>query len=101
MNIVTFCDVDDSLIEAKHSVEYFPSGSSGNAEIAILDINTIFDFEENKVAACKEKYVSVAIVEDESDYDAFKNFGIDAWIEKNQLSEINGLITLLEKRFLS
>ena len=61
----------------------------------------LFDFEENKVAACKEKYVSVAIVEDESDYDAFKNFRIDAWIEKNQLSEINGLITLLEKRFLS
>ena len=101
MNIVTFCEVDDNLIDDSHKVEYFPSGSSGDADIAILDINTIFDYEENKVAACGEKYVSIAIVEDESDYDAFKNFGIDAWIEKSQLSEINGLITLLQKRFLS
>lgn len=101
MNLVTFCVVDDNLIDNKHSVEYYESGMSGNADIAILDINTIFDFEENKHGACADKFVSIAIIEDESDYDAFKNFGIDSWIQKDQISELNGLITLLEKRFLS
>jgi D-alanine-D-alanine ligase-like ATP-grasp enzyme len=49
----------------------------------------------------KEKYVSIAIIEDESDYDAFKNFGIDAWIKMSDISQINNLINLLNKRFLS
>ena len=48
MKIVTFCDVDDSAIDSKHTVEHFQSGSSGDAQVAIIDIDTIFDFEENK-----------------------------------------------------
>ncbi len=101
MNIVTFCDVDESLIDSSYKVEHFLSGSSGDADIAIIDINTIFDFEENKAAACKEKYVSIAILDDESDYDAFKNFGIDAWIKREELSDMNGLINVVQKRCLS
>jgi len=98
MNIVTFCDLDESVIDSKHSVEHFNSGSSGDADVALIDINTIFDFEENKSTACKEKYVSLAIIDDESDYDAFKNFGIDAWIKRDDMSDINGILNLIEKR---
>jgi hypothetical protein len=101
MTIVTFCEVDESLIDNKFKVEYFQSGSSGEADIAILDINTIFDFEENKHAACKDKFVSIAIIDDDSDYDAFKNFGIDAWIKHEELSELNGLLNVVTKRCLS
>lgn len=49
----------------------------------------------------KKKFVSIAVIEDESDYDAFKNFGIDAWIKYSDISQINNLINLLNKRFLS
>lgn len=101
MNIVTFCEVEESLIDSKHKVEHFQSGCSGNAEIALLDINTIFDFEENKGNACAEKYVSIAILDDQSDYDAFKNFGIDAWIKSDDLKDLNALINLVEKRQFS
>lgn len=98
MNIVTFCEIDESLIDSKHSVEYFHSGSSGDADVALIDINTIFEYEENKVAACKEKYVSLAIIDEDSDYDAFKNFGIDAWIKREDLKDLNGILNLIEKR---
>lgn len=101
MNIVTFCDVQDSIIDSKHKVEHFNSGCSGDADVALIDINSIFDFEENKGAACNDKYVSVAIIDDDSDYEAFKNFGIDAWIKQEDMSEINGLLTLVEKRCFS
>ncbi len=101
MKIVTFCELDESLIDSRHQVEYFQSGSSGDAEIVIIDINTIFDFEENKAEACAEKYISIAILDDESDYEAFKNFGIDAWIKSDDVKDINGLINLIEKRHFS
>ncbi len=101
MKIVTFNDLDESLIDSKHSVEHFQSGSTGEAQIAILDINTIFDYEENKHEACAAKYVSIAIIDDDSDYEAFKNFGIDAWIKQEDLSDINGLLNLVEKRYFS
>ena len=101
MNIVTFCEVEESLIDSKHKVEHFQSGCSGNADIAILDINTIFDFEENKGNACADKYISVAILDDQSDYEAFKNFGIDAWIKSDDLKDLNALINLVEKRHFS
>ncbi|XPV69936.1 MAG: hypothetical protein ACNI25_05010 [Halarcobacter sp.] len=101
MKIVTFNDLDESLIESKHTVEHFQSGSSGEAQIAILDINTIFDFEENKHETCADKFISIAIIEDDSDYDAFKNFGVDAWIKHEDLADINGLLNLIEKRYFS
>ncbi len=98
MNIVTFCEIDDSIIDVKHTVEHFNSGSSGKSDVALIDINTIFEFEENKTVACKDKYVSLAILDEESDYDAFKNFGIDAWIKREDLKDINGILNLIEKR---
>ena len=98
MNIVTFCDVEDGVIDSKHTVEHFHSGTTGDADIALIDINTIFDFEENKGVACKDKYISLAIIDDEGDYDAFKNFGIDAWIKREDISDINGILNLIEKR---
>ena len=57
--------------------------------------------EENKSTICKDKFVSIAIIEDESDYDAFKNFGIDAWIRMSEISQINNIINLVNKRLLS
>ena len=101
MNIVTFCEMDESLFNPEFKVEYFHTGTGGNADIAIINIDSIFEFEENKSKICKEKYVSIAIIEDESDYEAFKNFGIDAWIKSADISQINNIINLVNKRFLS
>lgn len=101
MKVITFCEIDDSLFNPEFNVESFQSKSEELADIAILDIQTIFEYEENKHQVCKEKFVSIAVLEDESDYDAFKNFGIDAWIRISDISQINNLINLLNKRFLS
>lgn len=101
MNIVTFCQLDESVFKGEHNVQHFNSGTSGDADIVVLDIDSIFEFEENKTKVCKEKYVSIAVIEDESDYDAFKNFGIDTWIKVSDISQINNLISLISKRVLS
>lgn len=101
MNIITFCQVDESLFNPEFTVEYFHSGAANKADIVILDIETIFEYEENKHGVCKEKYVSIAILDDDGDYDAFKNFGIDAWIRSNEIAQINNLIIQLQDRFLS
>jgi hypothetical protein len=101
MKVVTFCEVDESLFNPEFKVEYFHTGTSGEADIAIINIDSIFEFEENKTKVCKEKFVSIAIIEDDSDYDAFKNFGIDAWIKASDISQINNIINLVNKRFLS
>ena len=101
MNIITFCDVDESLFSPDFNVEHFHSGTSGNADIIIINIDSIFEFEENKSKICAEKYVSIAIIEDDSDYEAFKNFGIDAWIRASEISQINNIINLVNKRLLS
>lgn len=101
MKIVTFKEIEDSLIDSRHSVEHFQSGCSGDAQVAIIDINSIFDFEENKGNACGEKFISVAIIDDDSDFEAFKNFGIDAWIKGTDLGDLNGLLNLIEKRYFA
>ena len=102
MKIVTFCEVDESLFNPEFKVEYFhTTGETSDVDIAIINIDSIFEFEENKSKICKEKYVSIAIIEDESDYEAFKNFGIDAWIKSADISQINNIINLVNKRFLS
>ena len=100
MNIVTFRDIDASLL-SEHSVESFDPSGSTKADIVILDINTIFDFEENKGKITNNPFVSIAIIDDESDYDAFKNFGIDAWIKSSDLNQLNKIINLVVKRLLS
>lgn len=101
MNIVTFCQVDETLFNPEFNVEYFYSGSSNKADIVILDIETIFEYEENKHNVCNEKYVSIAVLDDDEDYEAFKNFGIDAWIRSSEIAQINNLIVQLQDRFLS
>jgi hypothetical protein len=101
MDIITFCELDDKLFNEEHKVEYFQSGVSQKADIFIIDIETIFEFEENKIEHGKEKFISIALIEDETDYDAFKNFGIDAWIKASDISQINNIINLVEKRFLT
>lgn len=98
MNIVTFCDIDKSLIDSKNTVEVFGQNHSGEGNVVILDINSIFDYEENKADACANEYISIAIIDDESDYDAFKNFGIDAWIKRKDLPKINEIIALAQQR---
>ncbi len=101
MNIITFNQIDESLFNDEFNVEHFHTGTSEKADIVILDIDTIFEFEENKAEVTKDKYVSIAVIEDESDYDAFKNFGIDAWILGSELSQVNNIVNLVNKRFLS
>ena len=101
MKVITFCEIDESLFNPEFNVESSHSKTGELADVVILDIQTIFEYEESKHQVCKEKYVSIAIIEDESDYDAFKNFGIDAWIKISDISQINNLINLLNKRFLS
>ncbi len=101
MNIVTFVQLEDNLFGAEHNVEYYHSGVSQKADIIVLDINTIFEFEENKSEICASKFVSIAIIDDESDYDAFKNFGIDAWIKHEDIGQIQSLVTLISKKVLS
>lgn len=101
MNIVTFCEIDESLFNPEFKIEHFHSGTGGNADIVIIDIDSIFEFEENKTKVCKDKYVSIAVIEDDSDYEAFKNFGIDAWIKLSDISQINNIVNLVNKRFLS
>ena len=102
MKIVTFCEVDESLFNPEFKVEYFhTTGEASDADVVIIDIDSIFEFEENKTKVSKDKFVSIAIIDDESDYEAFKNFGIDAWIRHADISQINNIINLVNKRFLS
>ncbi|WP_419769624.1 MAG: hypothetical protein ACNI3C_09790 [Candidatus Marinarcus sp.] len=98
MNIVTFCDIDKGLLDSKNTLEVFGQGHTGEANVVILDINSIFDYEENKADACADEFVSIAIIDDESDYDAFKNFGIDAWIKRRDIDKLNEIVDLVQQR---
>ena len=102
MKIVTFCEVDESLFNPEFKVEYFhTTGEASDADVVIIDIDSIFEFEENKAKVSKDKFVTIAIIDDESDYEAFKNIGIDARIRHADISQINNIINLVNKRFLS
>ncbi len=101
MHIVTFSQVEDDIFGSEHSVEHYHSGVSQKADIVVLDINSIFDFEENKSEVCKSKFISIAVIDDESDYDAFKNFGIDAWIKHEDIGQIPNLLNLIQQKVLS
>jgi hypothetical protein len=94
--------MDESLFNPEFKVDYFhTTGEASDADVVIIDIDSIFEFEENKSKVTKDKFVSIAIIEDESDYEAFKNFGIDAWIRHGDISQINQIINLVNKRLLS
>jgi len=87
MKIVSFEDVEASGFE----ICFVHSGCEEKADVIILDINSIFDYEEKKHDLCNEKWTSVAIIDDPDDYDAFKNFGIDAWIKREEISQLVNL----------
>ena len=94
MKITSFEDVEAEGYE----ICFIHSGCSDKSDVIILDINSIFDYEEKKHDLCNEKYTSVAIIDDPSDFDAFKNFGIDAWIKREDISQLNGLLDEIKKR---
>ena len=94
MKITSFEDVE----AAGFDICFIHSGCNDDADVIILDINSIFDYEEKKHDACKEKYTSVAIIDDPSDYDAFKNFGITAWIKRDDLAKLPELLTEIKTR---
>jgi hypothetical protein len=68
--------------------------------VVILDINSIFDYEENKLEILAKKSASLAIIDEASDYDAFKNFGIDSWIKREELDKLDELLDVIETKFL-
>ncbi|MGB5868358.1 MAG: hypothetical protein WBG69_10850 [Arcobacteraceae bacterium] len=94
MKITSFED-----IEAKgYDICFIHSGCEGQADVILLDINSIFDYEEKKHEACKDKFTSIAIIDDPSDYDAFKNFGITAWIKRDDLNTLPDLLDEVKNR---
>ena len=38
------------------------------------------------------------MIDDPDDYDAFKNFGITAWIKKDDISQLSNLLTDVKTR---
>lgn len=94
MKITSFDDVEAQ----GYDICFFHSGCDGDADVIILDINTIFDYEEKKHDACKKDFTSIAIIDDPSDYDAFKNFGITAWIKRDDLSKLPELLDEVKNR---
>ncbi len=97
MKITSFEDVEATGYE----ICFFHSGCDGDADVVILDINSIFDYEEKKHDICKEKFTSVAIIDEQSDYDAFKNFGITAWIKRENIDQLPALLDEIKKRISS
>ncbi len=94
MKISSFEDVEAE----GYDICFVHSGCDGDADVVILDINSIFDYEEKKHDLCKEKFTSIAIIDDPSDYDAFKNFGITAWIKREDVSKLPELLTEVQSR---
>ena len=94
MKISSFEDVEAEGYE----ICFIQNGCGGDADVVILDINSIFDYEEQKHDLCKEKYTSIAIIDDPSDYDAFKNFGITAWIKRENIAQLKELLDAVSNR---
>lgn len=94
MKISSFEDVEAQ----GYDICFVHSGCDGDADVIIIDINSIFDYEEKKHDLCKEKFTSIAIIDDPSDYDAFKNFGITAWIKREDVAKLPELLKEVETR---
>jgi hypothetical protein len=97
MKIVIFDDIDENFMQG-HDVCFVHSGCNGDADVVILDINTIFDYEDKKLTLCKEIFMSISVIDDPSDFDAFKNFGITAWIKRENLNELPNLLNDISAR---
>jgi hypothetical protein len=98
MNIVTFDDINESYTSGHNSCYYHSGCSDKAADVAVLDINSIFEYEEHKLTVCKENFSSVAIIDDAGDFDAFKNFGITAWIKREDLAQMPNLLSEIQQR---
>jgi len=94
MKITSFEDVEAQGYE----ICFVHSGCDRDADVVIIDINSIFDYEEKKHELCKDKFTSIAIIDDPSDYDAFKNFGITAWIKRGDVLKLPELLKEVESR---
>ena len=94
MKITSFEDVEAQGFD----ICFFHSGCDGDADVVILDINSIFDYEEKKHDIYKKDFTSIAIIDDPSDYDAFKNFGITAWIKRDNIDQLAELLNEIKKR---
>ena len=94
MNVASFVDVEAQGFD----ICFVHSGCNGEADVIILDITSIFDYEEKKHEVCKKDFTSIAVIDDPSDYDAFKNFGIDAWIKKEEISQLGNLLNDIKQR---
>jgi len=94
MKIVSFEDISAE----GYDICFVHSGCDGQADVVILDINTIFDYEEKKHELCKEEWTSLAVIDDHDDYDAFKNFGIDAWIKREEVAELPNLLSKIKAK---
>lgn len=97
MKIVTFDDINESYMNGYESC-YYHSGCEAKADVAILDINSIFDYEEHKIAVCNDDFTSIAIIDEAGDFDAFKNFGITAWIKRDDLAQLPNLLGEIQQR---
>jgi len=94
MKITSFEDVSAKGYE----ICFIHSGCDSDADVIILDINSIFDYEEKKHDACKKDFMSIAIIDDPSDFDAFKNFGITSWIKRDDIAKLPELLDEIKKR---
>lgn len=97
MKIATFEDIDTSLLGDNEKC-LVDSGCDGDADVIILDIESIFDYEEKKLSICNKNYTSISIIDDPSDFDAFKNFGITAWIKRDELNDLPNLLNDIKAR---
>ena len=52
MKIISFEDIEAD----GYDINFIHSGVEGKADVIILDINSIFDYEEKKHDVCNEKY---------------------------------------------
>jgi hypothetical protein len=94
MKIVSFEDIEAQGFD----ISFIHSADSSDNDIIILDINSIFDYEEKKHSVCKDNFTSISIIDDPDDYDAFKNFGIDAWIKREDLSQLPNLLNDIKSK---
>lgn len=97
MKIVSFEELNEKYTKG-FDVCFVENNCGDDVDVVIIDINSIFDYEEKKLLICKENYTSVAIIDDPSDFDAFKNFGITAWIVRESLMELPELLKNIQTR---
>ena len=100
MEIINFESiVDEILSDSPFTVHRFLDGKfKSEADVVIIGIDTIFDYEETRGDFSDKPYLTIAILESKEDSDIFKNFGIDAWIMSNNIDELPTLLDMINKK---